>query len=64
MMKCAILLSSIASLASALHMIQWQDNMILSKGRFLDLTNENIATKISERQPSIEQFFVFNLVSV
>jgi hypothetical protein len=37
--------------------------MILSKGNFLALTNENVATKISERQPSIEQFFVFNLVS-
>ena len=63
MMKCAILLSFAATLTQALHMIQWQDNMILSKGHFLDLTNENIATKISERQPSIEQYFVFNLVS-
>lgn len=48
-MQSAILISSIATLANALHMIQWQDNMILSKGRFLDLVNENIATKISER---------------
>jgi hypothetical protein len=63
-MKSAIfLLSSLAMVTKALHMIQWQDNMILSKDNFLALTNENVATKISERQPSIEQFFVFNLVS-
>ena len=44
-MKCATLVS----LASGLNVIQWQDNMILSTGSYLDLTNENVATQISER---------------
>merc|ERR1712048_1323706 len=62
-MKSAILALGMVTLTTALHVIQWQDNMILSKGHYLDLTNDNAATKISERQPAIEQFFVFNLTS-
>lgn len=61
--KCAIVLLLLSSLANALHVIQWQDNMILSNGSFLELTNKNVASKISERQPSLKQNFVFNLVN-
>jgi hypothetical protein len=61
-MKSAIFLV-FSSLVSALHVIQWQDNMILSENKYLDLSNSNIATKISERDPSLEQYFMFNLVS-
>ena len=52
-----------STLVSGLHVIQWQDNMILSENKYLDLSNSNIATKISERDPSLEQYFMFNLVS-
>lgn len=61
-MKSAIFLV-FSSLVSGLHVIQWQDNMILSENKYLDLSNSNIATKISERDPSLEQYFMFNLVS-
>lgn len=61
-MKSAIFLV-FSTLVSGLHVIQWQDNMILSENKYLDLSNSNIATKISERDPSLEQYFMFNLVS-
>ena len=62
-MKCAIFSLALSTLVDALHVIQWQDNMILSENKYLDLSNSNMATKISERDPSLEQYFMFNLVS-
>ena len=58
-----LLLSVAAVTTNALHVIQWQDNMVLSKGGYIDLTNLNEANKISEREPAIAQQFIFNLVS-
>ena len=37
--------------------------MVLAKGSYIDLSNFNEATKLSEREPSISQQFIFNLVS-
>ena len=49
-MKSAILLLAFTAV-NALHVIQWQDNMVISAGSYLDLNNLNEATKISERDP-------------
>ena len=49
--------------ANALSVIQWQDNMGLSANHFLELTNNNEASKLSDNPPSIIQNFQFDLVS-
>ena len=41
----------IAAFARALHVIQWQDNMILTQNQFLDVTNTNLASTIANKQP-------------
>lgn len=50
------------SAAQALSVIQWQDNMVLSKNTYLDLTNNNKANSLSQHQPNLAQSFIFNLV--
>lgn len=48
----------------ALHVIQWQDNMILTNNQFLDVSNTNLASTIANKQPpQMHQTFKLDLVS-
>lgn len=51
------------SLTQALNVIQWQDNMVLPAGKFLELRNENEASVLSDEPPSLVQHFQLDLVS-
>jgi len=54
----------IGSFTQALHVIQWQDNMILTNNQFLDVSNTNLASTIANKQPpQMHQTFKLDLVS-
>jgi hypothetical protein len=42
---------------NALSVIQWQDNMGVSSNSYIELTNFNEASKLSDNPPSIVQNF-------
>lgn len=51
-------------LVEALNVIQWQDNMVVAANHYLELSNQNEASKLSDNPPSIVQKFQVDLVSV
>jgi len=49
--------------AQALNVLQWQDNMVIPVNEYIEFSNYNEASKLSDNPPSIIQDFAIDLVS-
>ena len=61
--KCATALQILFRSSFCLNVIQWQDNMVVPAFKFIELTNFNEASKLSDNPPTLVQNFQIDLVS-